>query len=109
MNDLNSQENKEIIHKLVVNAVVDTNSQNTVGELGNATTLFEQHNIVKVIEISGASHTPRCQLLQGVAKAKGTVPNSQQWQLVADDIPMLILQLMTPLFLKNRTEETINC
>lgn len=81
------QKNKELMARLVDNAVVDLSSQNTNEEIGNAAMLFRQYKITKVIEVTGASHAPRCQLLQGVARAKGVIPNSQQWQLVADDTP----------------------
>ncbi len=79
-------EDKEVIRDLVKNSIADIASQNTVEELTQASTLFEQHRVARVIEITGASHGPRCQLMQSVARASGVITASQRWQLVTDDI-----------------------
>lgn len=79
-------ETKEAIRQLAESAITDTDAQNTAEEIANAATLFAACNVTKVIEVTGASHAPRCQLLQGTARSSGVIPPSQHWQLVADDI-----------------------
>jgi len=77
---------KEAIRKLIENSTTDTVSQNTVEEIAHAAELFTQHQITRVIEVTGASHGPRCQLMQNVARASAVIPATQQWQLITDDI-----------------------
>lgn len=74
------------IHKLLQSAATDTASKNTREEIANAAELFSHRHIEKVIEVTGASHAPRCQLEQSVAFAEGAIPRSQRWSLVASDV-----------------------
>lgn len=77
---------KEAIRRLVMASSTDIVSQNTVEEIACAAELFTQHHITRVIEVTGASHGPRCQLMQNVARASSVIPATQQWHLVTDDI-----------------------
>jgi hypothetical protein len=78
--------NKRLIKGLIEDAATDTASQNTKEEIANAALLFDAEGVSRVIEVTGASHAPRCQLVQSMAREEGEIPSTQRWQLVADDI-----------------------
>lgn len=78
---------KEKVRKLVDSAVVDNITRNTKEEIANAACMFAEHDINSVIHVTGASHGPRCQQLQAVARETGVIPAGQRWRLVTDDIP----------------------
>lgn len=78
---------KLLIKKLVNNTINDNVSQNTIEEVANAAVLFRKNRIRRVMEITGASHAPRCELIQSTARARGLIPPSQVWLLIADDVP----------------------
>lgn len=75
------------VREMVEKAILDTASQNTQQEIANAADLFSMFNVKRVVEVTGASHAPRCQLVQSVARDAGVIPSSQRWSLVADDVP----------------------
>lgn len=80
-------EDKEMLKELVNNAVLDVVTQNTKEEIAAAAEVFRQYGVTRVVEVTGASHAPRCAQLQGMARAEGVIPALQQWALVADDVP----------------------
>jgi hypothetical protein len=80
-------ENKGIIRSLIEDAALDTTSQNTAEEIARAARLFTVRGLHRVIEVTGASHGPRCQVLQGSAREKGVIPRNQRWRLITDDEP----------------------
>jgi hypothetical protein len=78
---------KKHLLQLAEQSVLDLMSQNTTDEIANAAKLFSELGITKVLEITGASHGPRCQLAQGAAREARTIPAGQYWTLITDDIP----------------------
>jgi hypothetical protein len=69
------------------NIIVTHEIKNTVHEIETAAKLFTERGIEKVVQISAASHAPRCIKEQAVARARGTIPKDQLWHTVATDMP----------------------
>lgn len=59
---------------------------NTVAELETAAGIFAAHGVHRVLQITAASHAPRCLKEQTVARAYGLIATEQQWYTVATDM-----------------------
>jgi len=57
----------------------------SIDEVAVAAELFARASVTRVLQLTAASHAPRCIQIQSAAKAAGLIPKSQQWFLVADD------------------------
>lgn len=66
--------------------ILTTRIANTSEEVAAAAKLFNEAGVDRVIQISAASHAPRCLKEQAVLRAKGVIKNAQLWQVVATDM-----------------------
>jgi len=57
-------------------------SKNTMEEIADAAKVFSKAGIADVIEITCASHAPRCIRDQAVAFEQGLIPQNQLWSIV---------------------------
>ncbi|HTJ73487.1 MAG TPA: hypothetical protein VL481_02765 [Verrucomicrobiae bacterium] len=76
----------EVFEKLAKEIIVTSEVKNTVAEMGMAARLFTERGIEKVIQITAASHAPRCIKEQAVARSHGVISKNQLWQTVATDM-----------------------
>lgn len=60
--------------------------KNTMEEIREASRIFKAHDIQKVIQITAASHGPRCIQLQATARAEGYIEPSQLWSVTVSDM-----------------------
>ena len=81
-----SQEELDILHKTFKDIVIIPELKNTAHEIHVAAGIFKQHKISQVIQVTSASHGPRCVQLQAVARAEGVIPRDQQWLMAISDI-----------------------
>lgn len=59
--------------------------KNTSAEVAEAAKIFRKKDIQKAVQISSASHVPRCLQVQSQAREAGIIPKDQLWSTVADD------------------------
>jgi hypothetical protein len=57
----------------------------TIDEVVGATKIFADQNITKVLQVTAASHAPRCIQIQSAARSQGLIPSQQQWAVITDD------------------------
>ena len=69
------------LQKIIITPTIDR----SIDEVRLASEIFTQHNVVKVIQVTAASHAPRCIQIQAAARAAGLIPARQQWFVMADD------------------------
>ncbi|PLS81786.1 hypothetical protein CYG49_01430 [Candidatus Saccharibacteria bacterium] len=69
---LNSLEAKEVI-------------TNTLDEVTHAASYFNEQTVTEVVQISVASHAPRCLLNQLVVREQGLIPRDQQWHIMPSE------------------------
>jgi len=67
------------------NTILTTRIANTPEEVAAAAKLFNEAGVDRVIQISAASHAPRCLKEQLVLRSKGVIDSEQLWQVVATD------------------------
>jgi hypothetical protein len=74
------------LRALIENITVSDPIISTLDEMVKAAAIFNESGVDKVIQISAASHAPRCVKEQTVLREKGVISNSQLWFSVATDI-----------------------
>lgn len=55
-------------------------------EIEWAAKLFKKQGVAKVIQVTAASHAPRCIQLQSILRAEGVIDKDQRWSVIADDM-----------------------
>ncbi len=68
------------------NMIVTAPLKNTADEIMHSARIFSEHGVDEVIQITSASHGPRCIQLQAVARADGSIPATQLWSVVMSDM-----------------------
>lgn len=79
----------DAVHSLRVrleNMIVTTPLKNTAEEIVHSARIFTEHGVDEVIQVTSASHGPRCIQLQAVARAEGNIPATQLWSVVMSDL-----------------------
>ena len=72
------------VTKLFSAAICELRSQNTVEEIANASSIFAGEGIGEVIQVTCASHAPRCIRDAAVAQEKGLIPPELLFSVVRD-------------------------
>lgn len=70
----------------VRDSIIMPRAGNTVSELETAAGIFAAHGVHRVLQVTAASHAPRCLREQTVARAYGLIATEQQWYTVATDM-----------------------
>lgn len=65
--------------------IVAPRTARTIDEITSAAKIFEERGVTKVLQVTAASHAPRCVQIQSAARFQGLLPGKQQWFVVADD------------------------
>lgn len=74
----------ELYVGLVPKIICETTSKNTVEEIAAAAKIFTEAGVTEVIQITSASHAPRCIKDAAVAAEQGLIPADQLWYVVRD-------------------------
>ncbi len=74
------------LRKRLENMIVTAPLKNTAEEIVHSARLFSEHDVNEVIQITSASHGPRCIQLQATARAENNIPASQQWFVLMSDM-----------------------
>lgn len=73
---------KDRFASIIVTPIV----KNTKEEIQEASRIFKEHDVRKVIQVSAASHGPRCIQLQAAARADGLIAADQLWFVAVTDM-----------------------
>ncbi|MGH7157948.1 MAG: hypothetical protein ACREGD_02610 [Candidatus Saccharimonadales bacterium] len=74
------------VRKRLEDMIVTTPLKNTADEIVHSARIFSEQGIKEVIQVTSASHGPRCVQLQAIARADGDIPAGQLWLLVISDM-----------------------
>lgn len=74
------------LRQAIENIVLTPTIKNTRHEIAEAAKLFTEHSAQKVLQISAASHAPRCIKEQSLARSEGVISKDQLWQTIATDM-----------------------
>jgi hypothetical protein len=74
------------LRKRLEDIVITPIVKNTLQEVQEASRIFRENDIHEVIQITAASHGPRCIQLQATARAEGHMPLDQQWYVTVSDM-----------------------
>ncbi|HZM63608.1 MAG TPA: hypothetical protein VFB59_00580 [Candidatus Saccharimonadales bacterium] len=74
------------LRKLFQGIVVTPVIKNTMEEIQAAAQIFKQEEVREVIQITAASHGPRCIQLQATVRAEGHIPKNQMWSVMVSDM-----------------------
>jgi|GEM_PF-1923102 hypothetical protein len=85
--NMQAADKRQRLGRVVTEAVADVTAKNTEQEISRAAMLFAAVGVKKVIQVTSASHGPRCLQLQNEARQDGTIPDDQRWSVVSDDVP----------------------
>ncbi len=81
-----STEDLTRLRKRLEAMIVTKPLRNTADEIEHSATIFSKHDIHEVIQVTSASHGPRCIQLQASTRAEGKIPKDQQWFVVMSDM-----------------------
>lgn len=73
------------LHKRLQQIITMDTLNRSIDEVIVAADIFKQYGVHTVLQVTAASHAPRCVQIQAAARAKGHIPTNQQWLLVADE------------------------
>lgn len=74
------------LRKRLEGIVVTPIIKNTLQEIQEASRIFRKNDIHEVIQITAASHGPRCIQLQATVRAEGHIPLDQMWYVTVSDM-----------------------
>lgn len=74
------------LRKRLEGVIVTKPLKNTADEIEHSAMIFSKQDIREVIQVTSASHGPRCIQLQATARAEGKIPQNQQWFVVISDM-----------------------
>jgi hypothetical protein len=81
-----SGDERAALRRAMENVVITSEVLTTLAEITEAAKIFNEAQVDKVIQISAASHAPRCIKQQSVLQRAGVINKSQLWQTVATDM-----------------------
>ncbi len=84
--DLLSDEQIAALRTTLQGIIVTTPLKRTADEIREAARIFQEKGVREVIQITAASHGPRCAQLQAQARADGLIPPEQLWYMVVSDM-----------------------
>ena len=85
--NMQTADKRQRLASIVGQAITDIAAKNTQEEISAAATLFAAVGVKKVIQVTSASHGPRCIQLQNQARQDGIISDDQRWSVVTDDVP----------------------
>lgn len=81
-----SEDDYALLRSRLENIVVTPIVKNTSEELIAAARIFREQDIHEVVQITAASHGPRCVQVQAVAREQGHIPKDQLWYVMITDM-----------------------
>jgi hypothetical protein len=81
-----SPSEREALRRRLEAIVITPIIKNTLEEVVAAAELFTARDIDKIVQVTAASHGPRCLQMQSYARAQGIIRPEQLWSVVVDDM-----------------------